>query len=43
MLAEATNPPSLPLVIGIPFALMFVTGLIIAAIYWGLGRLGNNR
>lgn len=36
----ATDAPSLPLVIGLPFLCMFVVGIGITAIYWFLGRAG---
>lgn len=42
MLATTTDAPNLPLVIGLPFLLMFVTAVIIFAVYWGLGRMGTR-
>lgn len=38
----ATDAPSLPLVIGIPFLCMFVVILGISALYWILGRAGTR-
>lgn len=39
MLATTTDAPNLPLVIGLPFLIMFVIAIIIIAVYWGLGRI----
>ena len=38
----ATDAPSLPLVIGIPFLCMAVTAVGIFVIYWILGRLVSH-
>lgn len=38
----ATDAPSLPLVIGLPFLCMFVVAIGITAIYWILGRSGSR-
>ena len=38
----ATDAPSLPLVIGLPFLCMLVVGIGITAIYWFLGRAGTR-
>ena len=38
-----TAAPGLPLVIGLPFLCMFVTAVVVVAVFWALGRLGIRR
>jgi hypothetical protein len=37
-----TAAPGLPLVIGLPFLIMFVVAIGIAGVYWVLGRVSRH-